>query len=339
MNFSGKKILFFAPNSFGYEYEIKKELERMKAIVTYYDERPSNSTLVKTVIRLNKKSVRAYTDKYFEKIVHKESGNVYDFIFVLRGEAFSPQIMHDLKIAFQSAYFVLYLWDSIKNNNTLDIVPFFDKVYSFDRLDCIKYSSLSFLPLFYLSDYSSLDFKKSNYNSTSLKIMFVGTVHSDRYLFIEGLKKELVSHNIIFDTYYFFQSKLLYWRRKLTDNSFKDTCANDFNYVSLSKEDILQRMEECAAVLDIQHPSQNGLTMRCIETFGAHRKLITTNQDIKEYNFYNDSNMLILDRNASLKESALKILNFINAPFEIVDPLLYEKYSLKSWLMKILEIK
>lgn len=340
MNLIGKKILFFAPNSFGYEHEIKKELERMKAIVTYYDERPSNSTFTKAIIRLNKKSVRAYTDKYFEKIVQNECANNYDYVFVLRGEAFSPRIVHDLRAAFQSAHFVLYLWDSMKNNNTLDVAPLFDKVYSFDRLDCNKYSFLSFLPLFYLSDYSNLNLIGSENICFSLKkIMFVGTVHSDRYLFIESLKRELVSYNIFFETYYFFQSKLLYWKKKIIDNSFRGTKVDDFKFIPLTKNDILQRMKECVAVLDIQHPSQNGLTMRCIETLGAQRKLITTNQDIKEYDFYIASNVLILNRNAPLEENVLKISSFINMPFEPIEAFLYEKYSLKSWLINILDLK
>lgn len=339
MNLIGKKILFFAPTSFGYENEIRSELEKLKAIVSYYNERPSNSTLVKAIIRLDKKKVRVYTDKYFEKIIQKESENIYDYIFVLRGEAFSPQIMHDLRAAFYSAHFVLYLWDSIKNNNTLDIAPFFDKVYSFDRLDCNRYSFLSFLPLFYLSDYSNIDPIDSNASLSLKKIMFVGTVHSDRYLFIERLKRGLASYDISFETYYFFQSKLLYFRKKIMDKSFRYTKINDFKYTPLTKKDVLKQMKECIAVLDIQHPSQNGLTMRCIETLGAQRKLITTNQDIKEYDFYNASNVLILDRKASLKENILKISDFVYKPFVPITSTLYEQYSLKSWLTKILNIK
>ena len=52
MNLSGKTVLLLAPKFFGYELEIKKELENFGARVIYFDERPKNDFF----IRLNLKS-------------------------------------------------------------------------------------------------------------------------------------------------------------------------------------------------------------------------------------------------------------------------------------------
>lgn len=334
MNLEGKNILFFAPSSFGYEYEIKKELECQGAIVTLYDERPSNSTFVKALIRLNKKVVRFYTNKYFKRVIKDNKASSFDFVFVLRGEAFSPTVMGSFKNQFPKSYFVLYLWDSIKNNNALDIIPYFHKVYSFDRFDTQKHSSLSFLPLFYLREYANLESCMENSINT---IMFVGTVHSDRYLFIQRLKMALKGRGISLDTYYFFQSKLLYWKKRLMDSSFKDTSMADFHYESLNKEQLLNRVQLCQAVLDIQHPSQRGLTMRCIETLGAQRKLITTNTDIQNYDFYMPSNILILDR-GSVDENLDRIEEFMITPYHQIDSRIYNEYSITSWVNRIFSL-
>lgn len=332
MSLIGKRVLFFAPNSFGYEYEIKKELERQGAIVTLHDERPSNAAFVKAIIRLNKKLVRFYTDNYFDSILKKYTNTYFDFVFVLRGEAFSPLVMKNFRVQFPKACFILYLWDSIKNNNTLEIIPFFDKVYSFDRQDALKYSTLSFLPLFYLREYAELDAYDDNNPN---KIMFVGTVHSDRYLFIERLKLALKYQQVCVDTYYFFQSKLLYLRKRLLDSSFRNTSVNDFKYASLEKKEIVNKMKYSKAVLDIQHPSQMGLTMRSIETFGGNRKLITTNCDIVNYDFYTPKNVLVINRNEPTDQLVEAIQKFMITPYQTVSEQVYKKYSITNWVNQI----
>lgn len=333
MNLLEKKILFFAPNSFGYEYEIKEELERQGARVILHNERPSNAALVKAVIRLNKKMVRFYTDIYFESILKQYSNTFFDFIFILRGEAFSPTVLKKFKLQFPETKFVLYLWDSIKNNDTLDILPYFDKVYSFDRLDVQKYSQLSFLPLFYLKEYGEMD----TYSGSINNIMFVGTVHSDRFLFLEKLKYALAFRKINLDTYYFFQSKLLYFKKRLLDPSFRKTSINDFKFISLKKTEIIDKMKYSKAVLDIQHPNQIGLTMRCIETLGGKRKLITTNLDVKEYDFYQPSNILLLKRSESTDNLVDLIQNFISIPYKLLPHEIYEKYSITNWIKVIFD--
>jgi hypothetical protein len=49
-------------------------------------------------------------------------------------------------------------------------------------------------------------------------------------------------------------------------------------------------------VLDIQHPRQTGLTMRTLEALGAGKKLVTTNVQVKEYDFYDERQVRVVDR-------------------------------------------
>ena len=46
--------------------------------------------------------------------------------------------------------------------------------------------------------------------------------------------------------------------------------------------DIVSLYKESEVILDINHPGQNGLTMRTFEALGAGKKLITTNTEIKK---------------------------------------------------------
>ena len=52
MSMKNKKILFISQKFFGYEFAIKNELEKMGACIYWFDDRPSNSLLIKGLLRL-----------------------------------------------------------------------------------------------------------------------------------------------------------------------------------------------------------------------------------------------------------------------------------------------
>ena len=93
-------------------------------------------------------------------------------------------------------------------------------------------------------------------------------------------------------------------------------------------------MNQSKAVLDIQFSSQIGLTMRSIECIGMGVKLITTNTSIRKYDFYNENNILIIDR-----ENPIIDWDFLDKQYEEIEEKIYEKYSLKNWIDVILTDK
>lgn len=72
--------------------------------------------------------------------------------------------------------------------------------------------------------------------------------------------------------------------------------------------------------------------MRTIEMIGLKKKLITTNKDIVNYDFYNENNILVVDRNNFKLDT-----DFINKPYQELDERIYKKYSLESWIKTLLE--
>lgn len=85
-------------------------------------------------------------------------------------------------------------------------------------------------------------------------------------------------------------------------------------------------------MIDIQHPKQVGLTMRTIEMLGLRKKLITTNQDIKNYDFYNEDNICIIDR----KDILIK-KNFFETNYNSNSDAYRKNYSLESFVDEILK--
>ena len=98
----------------------------------------------------------------------------------------------------------------------------------------------------------------------------------------------------------------------------------------MSQDKIIEIFDNSKVVLDINHPLQFGLTMRTIECIGAEKKLITTNKNIKDYDFYNPNNILIIDR-----ENINIDMSFFEKEYQTLPDELYKKYSLTNWLRNI----
>lgn len=319
----GKRILFLSASLFGYQYEIRAAMERMGATVDYFDERPANTFLVKAMIRINRNFIASYINRYHQRIIDQTAKNQYDTIFVTKGESISATTLTKLRTAHPQARLVIYHWDSIANNkNALATLPLFDKVFSFDKYDCLKLGA-NFLPLFYLTDYEQVTQSK---REQDIDMLFVGTAHSDRYKLIKKITDGFRSY-----LYIYFPSPILYHKMRLSDPALKGTKKSDFRFTALSKGEILELYERSKAIIDIQHPHQTGLTMRSIEVLGAKRKLITTNDHVKEYDFYHPDNVLVVDRNKPVVDS-----DFIDKPYHAIDERIYQKYRLDNWIKAII---
>ncbi|MGR5407254.1 hypothetical protein ACPV5E_26510, partial [Vibrio mediterranei] len=59
------------------------------------------------------------------------------------------------------------------------------------------------------------------------------------------------------------------------------------------KDELAALIQSSRAVLDLGQGKQNGLSFRVYESLAYNRKLVTTSQDIAQYEFYDQSNELL----------------------------------------------
>ena len=97
MDLHHKNILFFSAQAFGYQNEIRAEMERMGAHVDYFDERPANSFVVKAMIRINRNLLARYIDRYHERIIEGTKDRKYDYVFFIKGESVSVANLEKIK--------------------------------------------------------------------------------------------------------------------------------------------------------------------------------------------------------------------------------------------------
>ena len=312
----GKKILFIGIGFYDYESTIIKKLENLGAIVDFYLEQPNyllSGLYGKIINKLKYK--KNIIEKHHNKMLDETNIKKYDIVFVLKGENLTKDFIKTLKLQQEKAIFIMYQWDSINRvSNALEMIPYFDKVYSFDRIDCEKYKKLEFRPLFFREskDEENLDCKYD--------LVFIGWLHADRMDLIKNIEKNCKTKNI--KTFFY-----LYTGIKTYINFLLKKQSQNLYIKPLNCSNVQDLHFNTKVILDLPHPLQNGLTMRTIEAIGANKKLITTNQDIKNYDFYDENNICIIYKeNIEIKNG------FFEKPYKKIPDDIKNKYSLDKWI-------
>lgn len=325
-----KQLLYIGTPSFGFYKHIIEDFQSRGYEVDHFNDRPSENSFVKGAIKLRKSLVQKYIIKYFNDLLEHTKMKQYDLVLIVNGKVIDQAMVQQLKKTQPSAKFVYYTWDSVAlYPNTESIISEFDKAYTFDLSDSRSIKGLDFLPLFYSKGFQQVAQEKKNIN---YDLMSVCTAHPNRYAVISDVYPKLISRG--YKMYSFlYLNKLQYLYNKFRVKEFKYSKRKEFSFVPLTEQENLEIVKQSNAVFDVEHNKQTGLTIRTLETLGAKRKLITTNQTIKEYDFYNENNILIFDGDLN------KVDEFLKKPYEEIDKTVYQKYSLSHWIDTLLEDK
>ena len=315
-----KKILLIAPSFFGYEKVIKENIEKLNYDVDYISE---NIFDINILFKIKRKIYKdRICDNYFFKKIKKK----YDIVFIIRGYYLSPNVMEFLKEKNPNAKFVMYQWDSVKNNNNAaSISKYCESCSTFDIEDAIKYGWL-YRPLFYI--------KKTERNEKrKFDMSFIGTLHSQRIKIYEYIKEKFKDKcNYL----YIYSKKFNFYKQKYFYKNIDYIQSNnkDIKFKSLTLRKVNEIMASSNIIIDYTHPNQSGLTMRTCESIGHKCKLITNNVRVKEMNFYNPNNVYIYDIND------IKIPNdFLESKYVELSDDIYEYYSIDNWIKEILNIE
>ena len=323
---AGKRIIFFGPKTFGYENAIVHEMELLGAEVTFHGQLPSDHPWVKAIFRLVPKLAWRYADRYFISWLNQHGPATCDLVFVVKGEGLSPNFLQHLKKRYPNSHLILHLWDSLVNCKHIQLkFPYFDSMSSFDPSDCKKVPQIRYRPLFFLDKYLNRDQKNMGQG-----VFFIGTLNGDRPQVITRLVKSWKSASD-FKYWLFVRSRLERTLRKLFDRSLMQIEESHLIYESMSAETISQNYNECAAVLDIEHPNQSGLTMRTFEVIASGKKLITTNKSIVAHEFYDPARICVIDRNNPMIPDG-----FLEMPTPALSEEFIAYHSLRGWIVDIL---
>lgn len=326
-----EKMILIAPTVFGFYRHIAEAAKKMQYELVFLDEHVSffggvlNRILFKmpTSFLIFIHGIRLYL--FLSLLDDRKSINK---LLLIRGEFYSSFFLKAIRRKLPNAKLYMYQWDFKRNLPLLhEQIDHFDVVYTFDIEDA-KDLGLKHKPLFFNDFHRE---RASSLTKEKYLISFVGTHHSDRYRFVKLFLK--VNPHLVDSVFvHLYRSKSSFHYNRIFNHKALDGLSYcDLNYKVMSEVDTLNILSASRCVLDIHQPGQNGLTIRTFEAVGMRKKLITTNPNIKNYDFYNPSNILIIDR-----EDPFVPRSFLDKPFEPLAEEIYEKYSVHSWLKEIL---
>jgi hypothetical protein len=326
MELSGKKILFIGPKFYGYHTSIIQSLESYGASVTFLPEM-DYSVKFRILSKLFPSKSLSLVATHQSKLVDRTKCVDFDMVFVIRGGFFSRCLVESLKSALPKSMFVLYQWDSLKQNDYSNLIGMFDKVMTFDSLDAAKLN-IPYEPLFYTSEYSNLLNERSE--PPKYDLAFVGAYHSDRLEVVKKVAAFCDREGLAFRFHLFI--KRLPLMRMLLTGRLKVADLRYLSTKSLSLPEVLDIYRESRAVLDIELNIQSGLSIRTFEALGADLNLVTTNKHVMSEPFYDPKRILVIDRDKVDLNVAFFTDKTVKKPYNDID-----RYSLDKWLCRIFE--
>lgn len=318
-----KKLLLFMTDFYGYNQDIINELQNQGWEVTWYEDKVKFSPLELVWGKIYKNYKKEKFEKYFNNSLKQIEGNHFDQVLIIfAAGTFTREHVEAIRVTVPNTPVVYYSWDSIENFPRIkELADSADMAYTFDLKDSQKYG-YGFLPLFYVN------------NSIHLEKEFdCSSIMSFNLSKVSGMTKLL---NSIPDGNHFLflrvPSKLEVLRMKLLD--YKSICRliPYFTQKSLKRDEVLTVFSKSKAVIDCPRDNQNGLTMRTFEVLSLGVKLITTNENIKKYDFYTPQNIFVVD-----DENTKVSKDFLDSSFDKKFSF-GEEYSLSRFVKKLTKI-
>ena len=323
-----KKILFLSISRNGYTEEIIKEMEKKGYKVDYYTkstkinkkELSKKERIFRTLYRDYNFSFLKNTINSIERTIYKkyikELDKDYDFIFDL-GAVSNPIFIEELKNINQTKK-ILFIWDDLKyHQETLDLLDKFDEVFTYNPQDAKEYN-LKYRPSFYIDKFLLKDEIKD------LDLYYVGSLRDyERTLMVKKINETLKDY--IIDTRICCKNYFKYISRIGSYSNYKNFYRN--NLATL--DELLEKYKRSKVLLDISYKGQNGVGLRPIEAIATKSKVISTNEDIKKYDFYDENNIFVLNKDLSNLNG---IKEFMKKPYKEYSEEIKYKYSLDGFL-------
>ena len=323
-----KKIFVLAPNFYGYTKSILEKIRYYGMEVDFFDTRPPVNGFQKAKMRKNTEYNHKILEQYKDYIIANTKDKCYALIVVIACVTFNKEQLQTI-LDFHGCPKIFYMWDSFCNYpQTVEILPLFHKNYSFDPIDCKNYNMI-YQPTFYSEN--CLEAKNNNRSlAVNNDVFFIGSYLPQRY---ETLKKFIsYAKEIKFSFRYHFYVKsffvYLYFKLKNRGGQMK---WKHFTSKEMGESEKLKNITASQCILDIPFGEQAGLTMRVIEGIVLNKKIITTNKEVKNYDFYKTGNVAVITETDFSEVSR----EFLNRETVEYDKDCEELYSVNNWVKKI----
>ncbi|WP_304206458.1 hypothetical protein [Fusobacterium perfoetens] len=234
-----------------------------------------------------------------------------DYVLTIGGVYYNPKFIKLVKEQNLDIKFICFLWDKYPKNIIDQYKENYDCVYTFEKDDA-KANGIIWQPSFYLEN------KQLEYKEKKLDCYYLGNLRDNhRYEILKQMEKISEKYNLTVDL-------KLYSSKKSKDKLITNK--------KISYKENLEYIKKSKVSLEINIKGQKGLTLRALECLAYNTKLITTNEDILNYDFYNQNNIKIIRSKEDLNEIPIDFFknNYVKIPQDIKN-----KYSFEGFIKEI----
>lgn len=315
------KITIVAFDLWGFNQKIVDHLKSKGAEVTFidsskltyvYKNKWQRFTNFLSKIILKKNIKKEYRDRVlFEKTNHLPE---QDIVLIVNPSHFNNRIINTLKE--KTNKFIAYNYDSLARNplpeNYLNL---FETIYSFDVED-LKNNT-------YLKPLTNFNYLEKNINnniSTKAFIVLLGSLKREKLLkkIADSLDKQQIKN------YEFI----------VVEPELTTTNKNiQLSQQTIPLKIIEEKMKNTEILVDLIRENQSGLSFRFFEAMALHKKIITNNKSVMDYDFYNQNNILVIDNDFTEIPTS-----FLSGQYKKISESIYEKYTLNTWAKTVFGI-
>jgi len=267
-----------------------------------------DNNFLKLVRKIKSPLTKKFYTEWYEEIKKYERIVVFDTAIQI-----DPKLLHNIAKINPDADKFVYSWNIVKDEDyykyirkQADTTGF--AFYCYDRGDCEKYQ-MKFNTIMYDKAL------KLEPQITDSDALFLG--------YLKDRKDKMI-------TLYMALSKVGLIPKFVVvgceDQSFRGF---DYSNQYISYFNYLDMLNKSKSILDIAQDNQDGFSMRVMEAIFYNKKLLTTNHAIRDADFYDPNNILIVDLEQT-QTSDYK--DFFDKPFHNYSDKMREFYSFESWL-------
>lgn len=318
------KVLFIGPQFMGIYKDIIAEFNRRGDEVDFIAERslPEDPYNVRGIVgkggEVDEAKFFSENECYWRQLIGEdgEFGKKYDILFVLDGQGLHPVVFEILRKRNPDLYSVNYLFDTTKGVYRFDKhFALFDKVATFDIEESKQYC-VNLLPIYWVPVKGEKPvrykfFGVGRYKPERARLFrklqeISENTNNPAYLKLQG------EHIKMFTLKYLFRT---IFRKADGHITWKDYYSQMYMLDPLSVNDFREKLIESEIIIDTNAPHQDGLTARFMWALGLGKKILTTNEAAKLYDFYTPEQVFVigdLDRFDESKDFSV----FLSSVFE-----------------------
>jgi len=332
--FAGKTVILGVPFHFGFGDVLRQGLEGlgMRSVdVSFMDWKIGYKNVFQRLEKVYRKHLlgdrqckrRIYYKNLRERIANALSAvdGLADYAVIIRPDGYPLEFIEAIRK--KTKLLVAYQWDGMARfPESYACVPLFDRFFVFDGRDL---QIPGVLPLTNFCPDPAYLARCADENAPTSDVFYTGYFNRCNLDTLDQIVKlcESLGHHVL--------------HRLLSHDHFTDNDPYNPHGLEITRQrlmygDYLGYVHNTKALVDLVHPIHEGLSFRPMEAIGLGKKLITTNERIREYDFYRPANVFVWNGNRD------DLAAFLQADHEPLPDSIKKKYGFRNWLQNLLDV-